>query len=68
MLAPSRGVRATKSFLQPKVVAKSAGTMVMSLAQSPGKINRALMPFLELDINVSMCTGTLEIRKNWPVE
>lgn len=28
--------------------------MVMSLAQAPGKINTVIMPFLELDINVSI--------------
>ena len=56
-MAPSSWVRATKWLLYQKAVAKSlctAGTMVMSLAQSPGKINIVSMLFLELDINVSV--------------
>lgn len=42
---------------QTASVAKSlltAGTMVMSLAQSPGKINIVSMLLLELDMNVSI--------------
>lgn len=44
-------VSATELFPYPEIMASTADTMVMSLAQLPRKIDQISTLFLELDIN-----------------